>query len=215
MPRLRILVLAAALAAANCLPAAVRAQQQPSPESMEAAQALFALVFAHGFAALNAQAVEAAWPGIENAVRTQRPDIAAATLADLRREFERIRLARMSEAVKDVPAIYARHLSADDMRVLAAFYGTSTGTRMLQAMPKVLPEAFASVLPRMQSMLADTQDSFLKLLRAWPAQLTAETTIPNERRRDNDMTRAASPCRPLALANRFDTSSSDQARRAT
>lgn len=163
MPRLRILVLAAALAAANCLPAAVRAQQQP--ESMEAAQALFALVFAHGFAALNAQAVEAAWPGIENAVRTQRPDIAAATLADLRREFERIRLARMSEAVKDVPAIYARHLSADDMRVLAAFYGTSTGTRMLQAMPKVLPEAFASVLPRMQSMLADTQDSFLKLLR--------------------------------------------------
>jgi hypothetical protein len=165
MPRLRILVLAAALAAANCLPAAVRAQQQPSPDSMEAAQALFALVFAHGFAALNAQAVEAAWPGIENAVRTQRPDIAAATLADLRREFERIRLARMSEAVKDVPAIYARHLSADDMRVLAAFYGTSTGTRMLQAMPKVLPEAFASVLPRMQSMLADTQDSFLKLLR--------------------------------------------------
>ena len=87
------------------------------------------------------------------------------TLADLRREFERIRLARMSEAVKDVPAIYARHLSADDMRVLAAFYGTSTGTRMLQAMPKVLPEAFASVLPRMQSMMADTQDSFLKLLR--------------------------------------------------
>lgn len=66
---------------------------------------------------------------------------------------------------EDVPAIYARHLSADDMRVLAAFYGTSTGTRMLQAMPKVLPEAFASVLPRMQSMLADTQDSFLKLLR--------------------------------------------------
>ena len=163
MPRLRILVLAAALAAANCLPAAVRAQQQPSPESMEAAQALFALVFAHGFAALNAQAVAAAWPGIENAVRTQRPDIAAATLADLRREG--IRLARMSEAVKDVPAIYARHLSADDMRVLAAFYGTSTGTRMLQAMPKVLPEAFASVLPRMQSMMADTQDSFLKLLR--------------------------------------------------
>jgi hypothetical protein len=32
-------------------------------------------------------------------------------------------------------------------------------------MPKVLPEAFASVLPRMQPMLTETQDSFLKLLR--------------------------------------------------
>ena len=34
-----------------------------------------------------------------------------------------------------------------------------------RCMPKVLPEAFASVLPRMQPMMADTQDSFLKLLR--------------------------------------------------
>ena len=57
MRRLRILALAATLAAANCMPAAVHAQEQPSPESMEAAQALFALLFAHGFATLNAQAV--------------------------------------------------------------------------------------------------------------------------------------------------------------
>jgi hypothetical protein len=73
-----------------------------------------------------------------------------------------VRLARLSEVVKDLPAIYARYLNAEDMRVLAAFYGTATGAKMLQAMPKVLPEAFASVLPR---MLAETQDSFLKLLR--------------------------------------------------
>lgn len=153
MRPLRILAVAVTLAAANCLPGALRAQeQQPSPESMAAAQALFALLFTHGFATLNAQAVEAAWPGIESALRTQRPNIDPATLADLRREFERIRLARLSEVVKDIPA-------------LAAFYGTATGTKMLQAMPKVLPEAFASVLPRMQPMMAETQDSFLKLLR--------------------------------------------------
>ena len=165
MRRLRILALAATLTAANCVPAAVHAQEQPSLESMEAAQALFALLFAHGFTTLNAQAVEAAWPGIETALRAQRPNIDPATLADLRREFERIRLARLSEVVKDLPAIYARYLNAEDMRVLAAFYGTATGAKMLQAMPKVLPEAFASVLPRMQPMLAETQDSFLKLLR--------------------------------------------------
>ena len=161
MRPLRILAVAVTLAAANCLPGALRAQeQQPSPESMAAAQALFALLFTHGFATLNAQVA-----GIESALRTQLPNIDPATLADLRREFERIRLARLSEVVKDIPAIYARHLNAEDMRVLAAFYGTATGTKMLQAMPKVLPEAFASVLPRMQPMMAETQDSFLKLLR--------------------------------------------------
>ena len=83
----------------------------------------------------------------------------------MRRDFERIRLARLSEIVKDVPAIYARYLTAEDMRALAAFYGTPTGAKMLQALPKILPEAFAVVLPRMQSMAAETQDSFLKLLR--------------------------------------------------
>jgi hypothetical protein len=98
-------------------------------------------------------------------LRTQKPGIDAATLAELRREFERIRLARLSEIKKDIPAIYARYLTADDMRVLAAFYSTATGTKMLQVLPKILPEAFATVLPRMQSMTAETQDSFLKLLR--------------------------------------------------
>ena len=36
---------------------------------------------------------------------------------------------------------------------------------MLGIMPKVLPEAFASVLPRIQAMTMETQDSFMKLLR--------------------------------------------------
>src|SRR4051812_4085847 len=197
MRPLRILTVAVTLAAANCLPGAPRAQeQQPSPESMAAAQALFALLFTHGFATLNAQAVEAAWPGIESALRTQRPNIDPATLADLRREFERIRLARLSEVVKDLPAIYARHLNAEDMRVLAAFYGTATGAKMLQAMPKVLPEAFASVLPRMQPMLAETQDSFLKLLR--------ERGLLNFCRRDKGVTGAAPACpSPATFAATF------------
>ena len=175
MRPLRILAVAVALAAANCLPGALRAQeQQPSPESMAAAQALFALLFTHGFATLNAQAVEAAWPGIESALRTQRPNIDSATLADLRREFERIRLARLSEVVKDIPAIYARHLNAEDMRVLAAFYGTATGTKMLQAMPNPA----GSIRQRAAAHAAhDGGDAgFLPQApaRARPAQLTAK-----------------------------------------
>jgi hypothetical protein len=116
MRRLYILVLAAALTAANFLPTTLRAESAASAETMEAAQALFTQLFAHGFVALNAQAVETAWPGIENALRAQKPNIDAATLAELRREFERIRLARLSEIVKDVPAIYARYLSSTAAR---------------------------------------------------------------------------------------------------
>jgi hypothetical protein len=165
MRRLRHLVFAAALAGLSLSSATARAESPPSPETMEAAQSLFTQLFTHGFVALNAQAVEIAWPGIEGALRAQKPDLSPATLAELRQEFERIRLARLSEIVKDVPAIYARYLTADDMRALAAFYSTPSGAKMLQALPKFLPEAFATVLPRMQSMAGETQESFLKLLR--------------------------------------------------
>jgi hypothetical protein len=140
-------------------------QGSPAPEVSEAAQALFTQLFAHGFVTQNALAVETAWPGIENALRAQKPGIDAATLAELRREFERIRLAQLFEIVKDIPGIYARYLSVEDMRTLAAFYGTPTGVKVLRAVPKMLPEAFAIILPRMQAMTAETQDAFLKLLR--------------------------------------------------
>src|SRR5262245_880531 len=114
--------LAVAAAIATSAPAPARAQG--TPETIEAARALYALLFDHGFSALNAQAVAVAWPGIETAVRAKKPDIDAATLAELRREFERIRLARLREATKDLPQIYARYLTAEEMREVAVFYRT-------------------------------------------------------------------------------------------
>jgi len=156
-------VLVAAIAAALVLPLPARAQS--SADSAAAAQALFAQLFAHAFVTQNALAVETAWPGIESALRRQRPDLDAAAVADLRREFERIRLARLAEIMKDVPEIYARHLTAEEMRVLATFYSTATGIKMLQALPRILPEAFALVLPRMQALTGDTQETFIKVLR--------------------------------------------------
>ena len=99
--------------------------------------------------------------------RFARPeaDIDAATLTELRREFERIRLARLSEIEKDVPAIYARHLTAEDMRETGRVLQHADRRKDARSLPKILPEAFAAVLPRMQSMTAETQEVFLKLLR--------------------------------------------------
>jgi len=165
MRRLYTVIVIAALAI-SAASAPIRAQTRPSSETMEAAQVLFTQLFAHAFVVQNALAVETAWPAIENAIRAHRSDIDAATLARLRQEFERIRLAQLSAIVKDLPAIYARYLTADDMRTLAAFYSTPAGIKMLQALPRILPEAFSAVLPRMQDMTSETQDSFLKLLRA-------------------------------------------------
>jgi uncharacterized protein len=165
MRRLPILAVAAMLAALNPAATPARAQANLSPETLEAARALFSVLFDHAFVALNAQAVEVAWPAIEGALRAKNPQIDSATLVALRREFERIRLARLHEMTKDLPALYVRHLTAEEMREVATFYRTPTGAKMLGVLPKILPDAFATILPRVQAMNAETQDLFLKLLR--------------------------------------------------
>src|SRR5438105_837036 len=125
---LRTIFVVMALAAAAA-PASAQTPNQPSAELAEAARDLFTVLFEQAFATLNAQAVENTWPGIETAVRAQNPQVDAATLADLRREFERIRLAQMYEVTKDLPTIYSRLLTAEEMRDIAAFYRTPSGTK--------------------------------------------------------------------------------------
>ena len=167
MGRLRRIVFAAAIAAAALSPAAVRAQTPaaPSAETMDAARDLFTLIFDHAFGATNARAVATAWTGIESALRKQNPKLDAATLAALRGEYERIRIEKLRDATKDLPVIYARLLTADEMRDLAAFYRTPSGQKMLEVIPQVMAEGFATVLPRVRAVTDDSYDAFIKLLR--------------------------------------------------
>jgi hypothetical protein len=155
------IILAVALAAG----APSARAQNPSAQSSEAARDLLKVLFDQAFSTLNAQAVESAWPGIETAVRAQNPNVDVAALAELRREFARIRLAQLHEVTRDLPMIYARLLTAEEMRDIAAFYRTRSGMKMLHVLPQIMAEGFATTLPRMQSLSSDTNAAFLALLR--------------------------------------------------
>jgi uncharacterized protein len=164
MKSLRMTALAVALAAAA--PAGATDERPTvSPETLAVARELFAVTFERAGVEFNAQAVELAWPGLENALRTRNPGVDAATLADMRREFERIRLHKMQELAKDAPAIYARYLSQEEMREIIAFYRTPSGTKLMRIVPPLVAELFAVVLPGMPAVVADTHEEFLRLAR--------------------------------------------------
>ncbi len=158
-------VFIAALAIGSLAPAAPRAQAPPSPETMEAAQNVFALLFDHAFARQNESAVRESWPSLERSLRKNNPALDDATLSGLRQDYLRIRRERLKELVKELPNAMARHLNAKEMNDLAAFYSTPSGIKVLEAMPFVLTEGFAQVLPRMRAFNDDTHDAFMKLLR--------------------------------------------------
>jgi hypothetical protein len=169
MRNLLHIVFAVALTMLTASAAAVRAEPAmpavPSAEQMDAARDLFTLIFDHAFGAANARTVAGAWPGIEDALRKQNPTLNAAALADLRAEYTRFRLVRLREATKDLPAIYARLLTTDEMRALVDFYRTPPGQKMLEMVPQIMTEAFATVLPRVRAVNDESHSDFMKLLR--------------------------------------------------
>jgi hypothetical protein len=148
--RLIILVLAIVLRAA---PMAM-AQETPSPEALNAARELMA-VMSPGMVGQLAQGMTAQiWPSLE---RDLGPRVDQSTMADLRAEFERSIAQFANDSLKDAPAIYARYFSVQELRDIAAFYKTPVGAKALATMPKVMTEYFGTMVPRMVDFQRDFQ----------------------------------------------------------
>jgi len=140
------------------------AEETPSPEALQAASELLSILSGDMTEQLAAMLVNAFWPAIEQRARGQNID--DATLSDLRKEFERVQLGVLAEAMKGAPAIYARHFTASELHDLTAFYRTPTGAKTLVEMPKVTGEFAASLMPHLQDIQQQMGDAFDRTLRA-------------------------------------------------
>jgi hypothetical protein len=136
---------------------------EPSPEALKAASELLAVVSVDMTKQIATQMTNAFWPSVEQKARADNID--AATVAELRSEFERIQVAFLADAMKEAPAIYARHFTVAELHELAAFYRTPTGTKALHEMPQVTGEFMTSLVPRLQTVQQQTTEAFNKTLR--------------------------------------------------
>ena len=92
------------------------------------------------------------WPAIE---RQLGPKVDAATLTELRGEFEQSLATFSKAAMADAPAVYARHFTAQELRALLAFYKSPVGAKALQTMPAVMAELGQEMAPRIQAFQAE------------------------------------------------------------
>jgi len=166
MPRLQILaVLIASLLATPAVAPRALAQSEPSAETLQAAKDLMAIMSVDTIRQMVAGMTNQIWPTLEQALRAKRADIDQTTLSELRTEFEMIQMRYMATVMADAPAIYARHFSASELRDMAAFYKTPTGQKSLKAMPQVMTDIFAMIMPKMQGVQAQIMDAFNTALR--------------------------------------------------
>jgi len=137
-----------------CLALPVRAQEPGSPEALQAAQELAAIVTGGTISQMSSALTAQVWPSIESQFAGK---VDGATVSELRAEFERALASFAAEMMKEAPAIYARYYNAQELRDLVAFYNTPTGKKSLQTMPIVLTDVTALMLPRMDAFQRDLE----------------------------------------------------------
>jgi hypothetical protein len=163
----RILAVLIVLAAPAGLGSAVTAQAQAegSPEALTAATELMGVLSKDMVGQMSAQMSAQVWPVIEQELRRGQATIDAATIAELRGEFERLQAEYLNEVMKGAPAVYAKYFSAQELRDMLAFYRTPTGEKSLKVLPQVMAEFFAGLMPRLQEVEKQTTEAFQKILR--------------------------------------------------
>jgi hypothetical protein len=126
-----------------------RAQDAGSPEALRAAQELASLLNSDSMEQMKALAFNQTWSGIETQLGAK---IDSATLAEVRAEVERTMSSVIDESLKDIPTVYAKVFSLQEIRELLAFYKTPIGMKSLKQMPKLLAESTAQSGPRVQAL---------------------------------------------------------------
>lgn len=143
----------------------VAAQAAPSPEALQVAQELTSVVGASTMAEMLKNLNDKVWPNVEAAIRRQHPNADAATMTEIRQEFERQQMATVQDTMKDAAAIYARHLSVAEMRAMVAFYKSPAGAKALAVMPAITSEMQKTMAPRMQGLQAKLTLAYLDILQ--------------------------------------------------
>jgi hypothetical protein len=138
-----------------------RGDDAPSPEALQAAQELSAMVSGDTINQMSAAMTAQIWPNIETSLSAK---IDAATLAELRNEFEKAVAQFANETMKSSPPVYARNFTAQELRDILAFYRTPTGAKALHTMPKVMSEVMAQMGPRVQSFQEDLNAKMVAIL---------------------------------------------------
>lgn len=150
------------VAAALALPAHAQTPPAPSPDAMAAAKELAAIMSGDSVSQLSAALTGQIWPNIE---RQLGPKVDAATIAELRGQFEQSLSSFTTEVMRDSPTVYARHFTVEELRAMLAFYKSPAGQKSLKTMPTVMTELGEQMQPRMQAFQEDLHNKMEATLR--------------------------------------------------
>lgn len=154
--------LVALVIALRCFSVEARAQAPGSPQALQAAQDLVAILTGDMVTQMSRAMTAQIWPKIEGEFAAKTD---AATMAELRTEFEKALENFVRDSMKDAPALYAKYFSAPELRDIAGFYKTPSGAKSLELMPTVTAEFFGTMMPKMQGFSQNIEATIDRVLQ--------------------------------------------------
>jgi hypothetical protein len=144
-----------------CLALPARAQDKVSPDTMQAANELAAIMTGDTVAQISRAMTAQIWPSIAQQVAGR---VDAATVADMRIAFEKTLTKFTGEVMKNAPDVYARHFTAQELRDMVAFYKSPTGVKALHEMPKVMADVSTQMGPRLQALQSELNAQMVAIM---------------------------------------------------
>jgi hypothetical protein len=148
------------LACALAYPA--RADEQPSAETMQAAQELAGIVTGDTVKQLSTALAAQVWPTIEAQAAGK---VDATTLAEMRQAFEQTLAKFTGEVMAKAPEIYAHHFTAQELRDMVAFYKSPVGIKALREMPKVMLDVSQQMAPRLKTLQTELNAQMIAIMQ--------------------------------------------------
>lgn len=146
----------------TAITAAAAAQNAPSADSLSAAKELAEIMSGDSMAQMRAAITAQIWGALEPQIA---PQVDAATLTQIRGEFEGAVDRLSKDVMQEAPAVYARHFTAQELRDMLAFYKSPAGAKALKVMPLVLTDIAQQIGPRVQRMQGDLNTRIETIMR--------------------------------------------------
>jgi hypothetical protein len=165
MKMLQVLLLGVAIAIALPQGVAPVLAQGSAADSLAAARELARITTAGVLPQIMRAYSERTWPQVEAKVRQKNPNLDAAAVAELRKEFTELQLGVLRDVMADAAPVYARHFTLKELRDLVAFYKSPTGKKAIVAMPQASMEMLAGLAPRLDALTLQVNQKFADILK--------------------------------------------------
>ena len=93
------------------------------------------------------------WPTVEADIKSKNPNADQAAIDGLKADFIDMQKQQMADLVVDMPAVYAKYFTADELKEILKFQTSEVGRKALAVTPQIMAEFMPKIMQSLQTQM--------------------------------------------------------------